>query len=587
MTRDDLGLGALGAHLAALLVLAFSASAAAQEPPPGCPPTPGLGACQIHASATGSYILADRFTPNADVRFEVYDAPGGRVIYGPVTRRTDARGQRNAPGEPKLVPGNRVVVTDLATGTVKTLDVDPVTVTRVDLGADTASGTANPGVLVGVHVESRWQPQAEASAVADAQGRWSVDFRAQGFDLVAGTNVTATVSDAEGDTTHASVGPGCTSGSWGACAILADPTNDWVGVDAMTPSADVRLEIYASKGGRRIYGPVTLHTKADGTVDFLEVAFTDNIDVAAGVYVVVRDLASRTTKALELTPLSIDRVDPATDVIEGTALTGTTVSIGGAGFKPFDLQAGPGNAWRYDFHAIGYDVTDVDAFRVSSSDEDGDFTAVHGGSPVPDCIPDATTVCGTAGPEALRTATATAAAAAGLLRSDPWPSARAAVRRWKVSAGGSGDTVVATVDRTTRSLDVDTGRGRLDKVVVRARRRASGRVVVHGASRRLEVVLPAHAWRIAATVFGTQGSDRVSTRRFGGSGRSGGGYRLLGKGGADRLTGGDGADRLDGGSGNDVLAGGPGRDALIGGPGRDTCRAGAGDVISSCEVVRR
>ena len=110
---------------------------------------------------------------------------------------------------------------------------------------------------------------------------------------------------------------------------------------------------------------------------------------------------------------------------------------------------------------------------------------------------------------------------------------------------------------------------------------------MHGHSKRLHVVLPARAWAIAATVTGTRGADRMSTRGRAGKG-SRGGYRLFG----GRRRGPPYRRRraqtvLDGGAGNDVLRGGRGRDTLVGGRGRDVCYADAHDVVRSCEVVRR
>ena len=71
------------------------------------------GPCAIHASASSGYILADGFAPRSDVRFEVFRSQGGARIYGPVTRRTDGSGQRNAPGNlDNLKAGNYALVAE-------------------------------------------------------------------------------------------------------------------------------------------------------------------------------------------------------------------------------------------------------------------------------------------------------------------------------------------------------------------------------------------------------------------------------------------------------------------------------------------
>src|SRR5919106_975992 len=88
---------------------------------PGCPAEGARGPCAVHASATSGYVLADGFTPRSNVEFEIFKSKGGVRIYGPVTRRTDGFGQRNAPGNlDNLKAGNYIVVRDIATGTEKT-----------------------------------------------------------------------------------------------------------------------------------------------------------------------------------------------------------------------------------------------------------------------------------------------------------------------------------------------------------------------------------------------------------------------------------------------------------------------------------
>ncbi|MGH2839053.1 MAG: hypothetical protein ACRDJY_12000 [Thermoleophilaceae bacterium] len=553
----------IGTACATMVAASLLSGGSAAFAEPGCPAAGTRGPCAVHASAGSGYLLADGFTPRSDVRFEIYRSEGGARIYGPETRRTDGFGQRNAPGNlDNLKAGNYAVVTDLATGTEKTLVLDPVRLTDVDYGADTVSGIATPNVDVTVAVARGSGDFFMVTTRAGADGRWQVDLGT--FDLKPGADFSAVVNDGDNDATHAhAFETGC--GSVGFCVLYTDMTNDVIGADHMSPDSDVRFEVFRS--GHRILDPVTVHTDNTGGAE-IQVGFDHGIDLVSGDRVTARDIESGVTKHVRIVSLSITLVDPSTEVVEGTAPAGSTVGLGGSGPKPFDLQAGPGNVWSFDFDTIGYDVTQDEFFSAVIFDEDSDngqpdWVKAQRGTPAPQCVQDETTICGTSAAEALHGQPGSVGAAAAT------PRGAAAARRLTIAAGGRNDTVITTMARRTSSVTINTGTGKLDRVVVRARKRARGNVHIDGRSRSLVVVLPAHAWGIEVNVSGTEGADRVGTRRFGGSGGSGGSYRIAGKG------------------GRDVLRGGDGTDVLIGGAGRDTCFADPDDTVRSCEVVKR
>src|SRR5438067_4295337 len=141
---------------AAALALAVAGGvAAAQEPPspppPGCPNPEPRHACHILASPDGDNVQAEGFTPRSSVTFEIYNTPGGRRVFGPVTKKTDANGnQEVCLSNPHsclegdygdlLTTGSEVKVTDVASGTVKTLVTTPLSVDAVDAAAVTVSG---------------------------------------------------------------------------------------------------------------------------------------------------------------------------------------------------------------------------------------------------------------------------------------------------------------------------------------------------------------------------------------------------------------------------------------------------------------
>ena len=555
----------IGTAFAAVLITSLAASGqAALAQQAGCPaPANDTGSCTIHASASVGYILADRFTPRSDVRFEVFKSKGGPRIYGPVTRETDGFGQRNAPGNlDNLKAGHYIVVRDIATGTEKTLILDRIRLTAIDWDANTVAGISSPDVDVTVAVTRSANDDNPffLTVHANSSGDWFADLGS--FDIKPGMNVSASVNDDDNDASHAHVfETGC--GSVGFCVLYTDMTNDVIGSDHMTPDSDVRFKVFRS--GNEILD-FTLHTDNTGGAEE-QVGFDYGLDLMPGDRVEARDIGSGVTKHVRIVSLSIDSVDPSTEVVAGTAPAGSTVGLGCSGPKPFDLQAGPGGAWSFDFDTIGYNVVADDfcsavIFEEDSDSGQPDWVKSQRGTPAPDCIQEDGVFCGTSASEGIHTETGGSAAGVAAIRGVT------AARRLKIVAGGRNDTVVTTLSRRTRSARIDTGTGKVDKVVVRARKRAGGNVSVGGHSRRLVVVLPAHAWGIDANVSGTKHTDRMTTRRFGGKGGSKGGYRLNGKG------------------GNDLLKGGDGTDVLIGGPGRDKCIADANDTVRSCEVVK-
>ena len=138
--------------LAASLLALGGSDAAADPPPPGCPADQPWK-CVIRVDLVNDWVLAWGFTPNSDVRFEVYQAVGGPLLFGPVTRHTNAAGfypiSRAEGLNHDFVGGEYAVVTDLATSTVKTLTVSPVAIQTVDEAADTVSGTAASSTEIG------------------------------------------------------------------------------------------------------------------------------------------------------------------------------------------------------------------------------------------------------------------------------------------------------------------------------------------------------------------------------------------------------------------------------------------------------
>jgi Ca2+-binding RTX toxin-like protein len=329
-----------------------------------------------------------------------------------------------------------------------------------------------------------------------------------------------------------------------------------------------------------VYGPVTRTTDMSG--DYVinnSKQPGSGPDLVPGNQIVVTDVATSSVKTLELLPLFIDRVDPDAEVVDGRAPPGTTVGLGAFRLKGFPLQpvvADASGNWWFDLAAMGFDVTSEEAFDATAFDDDNDGTVDQLGAPLGDCVSGPGTICGSAGPDTIRSA------------KDATP--RSNTRKLTIKSGPADDIALVTPRKSIDTLTVDTGTG-VDGVAVdpgqTAGRRAPTQVVIRGKSQTMIVILPSHAGQLIVRVFGGKGPDQVRTRKFRGSGRSRGGYRIWGRAGSDVLVSGDGADFLRGGAGNDMLRGGRGKDVLNGGPGRDTCYRGIGDRIVLCEIVRR
>jgi Ca2+-binding RTX toxin-like protein len=558
-------------------------------------------------------VNAFLFTPDSDVSFELYDSPGGSLLAGPATMKTDGSGGAVYNRLPPIRVGNEVRATDVATGIVKSLVVLSLSVDAVDLDADTVSGTATAGSSVSVNATQPDGSVPNVTTTADSSGKWIADFGADHIDLTGSTGIGAWIFDSDGDKTTTAPRPGCPATQMGwfwDCSIHASLQTDGVMVNWASANSEIQFEVLDS-AGHTIWGPVRERTNEHGDVAAQLLGFDSGVDLVAGDRIVMTDLATSTVKTLDLEPLAIESVDPETDVVSGTAPPNASVDVAAQtslDFGPTAVTtvADASGHWSLNFkQAAHHDITDVDAVSAFVFDPDGDVTMDALGTPLKDCSAGADTVCGTAGPDSIRP---TGGAAAATTSSSLEPglrvtasATRIAARTRTVHAGPGDDIVLATATRDLRQLRLDVGTGALDRVVVRAgpklpKRSSLPHVVVSGKSRSMFVVLPAHAGNLVVEVIGARGADSVSTRKLGGKGFSAGGYRIFGKGGNDKLTGGDGSDRIDGGGGNDllkggrgndVLIGGSGKDTLIGGPGRDTCYKGPGDRLESCEVVRR
>jgi len=575
-------------------------------PRPGCPAVHPSQTCRLDVTSDGGggdQITIIGFSPLSDVRIEVFDSVGGELVYGPLLRQTGSTGFQGHHSAFDLTGGDHIVVTDLASGMVKDLEVAALALTAVDTVADTVSGTADPGTEVFVGLFGT----PAVLAVADDQGQWVAQFSgdpSQGQDVMDQSNPNAMVFDEDEDATRAAPAPGC-SGIGFVCIVGSNLEHDSVQVFGFEPNSEVIFEIFDAAGTPAI-DPATRPTNAEGSAS-LDFGFNPGPDLLPGMDVRVTDVTSGVVKTLVLSDLSIDLVDPATDVVEGHAPAGKLVGVEAVGApRALDVMADDSGFWRADFGVLGYDIDAVSWFLAGVADEDVDFTNDSLGSPIPGCVDDADTACGSAAPDTIR-------------EDDG-----------EVITGLESDTALITLGEGSIGVEVEGGAGADDTVIDPGESRAASHgafasllvddllsIRVDGGRGSDRVVLPTAAADLLIVVFGGGGDDVVRLRDFGellatvghfelsgGPGRddlSGadgsdllhgdiGDDLMQGLAALDRLVGGPGDDKLLGGSGADVLIGGDGFDVMKGGPGRDTCIFDTRREkrrARSCEVLRR
>ncbi len=561
---------------AALLVAAGAGHPSAASASPGCPAADPSQDCRIEALIGGG-VTARGFTPNSSVRFEIHESVDRPLIFGPSTRRTDSSGFAavEAPNL-EVSPGNDVLVTDVATGTEKDLVVSQLRINRIDVVNDAVSGQAPPSKRVQLTLQ---QPDAQLVVQTGADGTWRAPFNRHGVDITAQTQVFASVNDGDGDQTGTFPPPDCPPKSPDDCKVTASIDNDYITATG-SRHAQVELQVFSPEGERQ-YGPTTVPTDIYGNTDVFSLGFDNRINLVPGSRVVMTDLATSTVKTLVLDPLSIDAVEPASNLVTGRAPPNDAVEVRVAGGGPAfsgdtAIPSQPSGAWTADYGAIGYDVTPQDWFYAWDLDDDGDITSAERGAPVTSCVPAADTICGTAGPDTVRAGEPPAKRNA----------AGASSPGLRIEGGPGDDTALLTIVQQTDEVTFRSGQGSDRALVIPQDPTAAAQISIRGAAGNETIALPDRTGNLVVDFRGGGGNDVVETRKLGGGRAFLGRYVLAGGGGNDSLVAGDGDDLLLGGPGNDRLTGGPGRDELRGGPGRDVCFKDKAERIRSCEVVR-
>ncbi len=329
-----------------------------------------IGAWTLNTDLDVDTVYAEGLPPSAPMSFQIFDSPGGASLYGPVTR--DAQSQGTAylflyEHGVDLVPGLYVVATDLSTGVERQLEIAELYIDDIDELNDVVSGRAPPGSSVRISVRGFWTSN-EVTVTTDSGGNWQADFSVRGFDVTGGAYLTAKTSDADGDTTVTS---GWTSN------IEVSLSEDSIRANSIAVGGSVRYQIFESKGGPSLYGPVTRQIGSFRSYDTLSRS-QHGIDLVPGNYVVMTDLATGTLRDLVLADLSIISVDVENDTVSGTGPASETVGVWvrslNQGYGASTTAAGDGS-WAVDFSSFA-DITSAMIVEAEVANAGGNQTTL-------------------------------------------------------------------------------------------------------------------------------------------------------------------------------------------------------------------
>jgi uncharacterized repeat protein (TIGR01451 family) len=312
-------------------------------------------------------VNGNGFAPNSSVSVVVKDAPGGATVYSNTSVPTDGTGNFNlfCGFGPDLTPGMEITVT--SGPETKVLVLADLTIDVVDPPTDVVSGTApaNSSLFVGVN-NPPGPGGAGQNTTADGTGNWTVDFTGV-FDITGGTHANASVPDADGDNTHVNKQ---------APSINGNITDDFIGGEGFDPNATVTVDVRDAPGGALLFSATT-PTDGGGSFGLCCGPEVGLPDLVPGMEITVSD-GSR-TKVLVLVALTIDAVDPPTDVISGTAPANSSLFVGvnnSSGEAGLNTTADGSGNWSVDFTGI----FDIDALTQADAhvfDNDGDATSAQ------------------------------------------------------------------------------------------------------------------------------------------------------------------------------------------------------------------
>ena len=337
------------------------------------------GLPNIEASASNDWISGWNFSPDRQVRVEIYDTEGGTLLSA---LEINAHGdtQFNVDywdHQVDLQAGMYIFVEDLDTGKTASLTLVHLSFDGIDYDADTAWGQAYSGTQVIVRADWLFD-HYETSMIADESGEWFVDFAALGADLTPEWGLRALVFDLELDATIAD-GPRPPD-------LTASLDGNYVHGNNWTPDDNVSIWIYQSEDGDLVDGNWPVLRITDNFGYFHANLWDEGVELQPGYYIVVIDNSSGVSKDITLVQLTIDYIDVDNDLAGGLAPPDARISVDFSNQQEsiqFDLFSESNSTWEADFGAHDFDLTPGSSGAVWIADEDGDSTRVEGWVPNP------------------------------------------------------------------------------------------------------------------------------------------------------------------------------------------------------------
>jgi len=252
-----------------------------------------------------------------------------------------------------IEPGQIVTVTQETT--IKSHVVLDLRVTLMNPLSDTISGVGAPSTETAVDVWTDSHVVAQSHPMSNGTGAWTADFSP--FDILPGMWSTATQADADGDTTM---------------IVGRPPTflvfRDWNGLVGSGWPAEVNVVVTADDP-QTVTNPDSeqpLATNADGS---FEGGWFPGLQPGWLITVTDGQLAmTHTVRAV-----SIIDVDPATDIVRGTADPGAAVWVAVSGGSGLFVTADDSGEWVAPFSGVEDIVVGSDV-GVQQTDDNGNGT---------------------------------------------------------------------------------------------------------------------------------------------------------------------------------------------------------------------
>jgi hypothetical protein len=348
------------------------------------PPNP-----RFETNLTQNFIHGFGWTPGTSVTLTVDDASNGVGVDYTETQavRTD-----NPWGSDPWVgfehpismePGDTVILTD--GNIIKKHVATHVTVTSIDVDADTISGTAEPFAKVDIWTDT---PDCcvDRSIFADSVGKWMVDFsipgdeerEAQTVDLKPGSGGQVAENDDDGDTTNI---------RWQVPnpSITVYPDEDIIEGNEWPLAATLTVQI--GDPDQPDYQTTTTLLPADQNhaLPWFRLDLVSDFNLQPGQLVTVSD--TKTTKQTMIVPRNITLIDLLTDTIHGRAESNITnvvlwIPCGGNDCPVRIKDVNADGNWSVNFGVPGEqpwedDIVDIQPETtggIYQADADGDGT---------------------------------------------------------------------------------------------------------------------------------------------------------------------------------------------------------------------